>query len=78
MALSDRQTSILSFLVMAGWSTGIGVAHWLEEPVNLTTRDLENLRRRGLVVHSDTADHWRAAPRAKKVLAGLDKRYIRE
>lgn len=75
MPLSEAQTSTLSYLVIAGWSTAMGVAQWRGCQARTATHTLEALRRKGLVQHSDHADHWTATPRAKKVLAGEDRRY---
>lgn len=78
MPLTEAQESTLSFLVIAGWSTALGVAKWRGCSVAVATHTLDALLRRGLVVHSDTSDHWSAKPRAKKMLAGLDQHHAKK
>jgi len=72
--MSEAQRSALSFVLIAGWTTALGLAGWRGCSTATATHMLEALRRRGLVSYSYSTDHWVATPRARKVLAGEDRR----
>jgi hypothetical protein len=74
--LSDPQRSTLAFLLMAGWSTALGVADWRGCSLKQAEATLDSLRRRGLVTHSHLSDHWQATARAKTALRFRDDEVV--